>query len=186
MQWLREPWPWYVAGPLLGLSVPILLLMGNKPLGATGTLRGLCAAVAPAKIDFLNYDWRRTSGWNIAMVVGVILGAMFAAQVLGAPTPDISPATRDALAALGIATAGGFTPASIFSWAALVTLRGFVCVVLGGFLVGFGSSYAGGCTSGHGVMGLGALQSASAIALVAIFVGGLFATYAILPLISRP
>ena len=185
MHWLREPWPWYVAGPLLGLTVPALLLMGNKPLGATGSLRALCAAIAPAKIEFLNYDWRRVGGWNVALVIGLLIGAAVASG-LGAPAPAVSPATHDALAGLGIESRGSFLPTAIFGWASLLTLRGFVCIVIGGLLVGFGASYAGGCTSGHGVMGLGALQLPSLIALLAIYAGGLLATFAILPLVSHP
>ena len=64
--WLSQPWPWYVAGPLIGLFVPVLLLMGNKPLGSTTSLRAICAAVVPKRSAFGDYDWRRSGAWNIA------------------------------------------------------------------------------------------------------------------------
>ena len=184
LNWLREPWPWYVSGPLIGLFVPILLFLGNKQLGMTGALRALCAATVPGAVDFFRYDWRRTGLWNIALGLGILVGAAIAATLLnGNATPPLSPHTRDALVALGLSAPSGIVPAELFSWHALLTVRGAVCVLGGGFLVGFGSSYAGGCTSGHGVMGLANLQVPSLIALIGIFAGGLLTTFVILPLI---
>lgn len=164
LEWLSQPWPWYVAGPLIGLLVPALLLIGNKPLGATPTLRALCAAVAARNVEFFCYDWKRSGGWNIALMVGVAAGGFIAATALPHDTSGLAPAT-------------------IFSWSALLTVRGAVCVVLGGFLAGFGAAYAGGCTSGHGITGLATLQLASLIAIVAIFAGGIVVTWLLLPLI---
>jgi len=116
------------------------------------------------------------------MAVGVVFGAALAVAYLdGGATPPISPATRQAIEAMGFAAPSGLVPREALSWAALPTIRGLVSIVGGGLLVGFGSAYAGGCTSGHGIMGLAALQLASVVALVAIFVGGLVATLLILP-----
>jgi len=184
LQAIRGPWPWYVAGPLIGLFVPALLLIGNKELGVSGSLRALCSAVAPGKLEFFRYDWKGTAAWNLAFAGGIVLGGAIAATLLGVTSPAISAHTRDAIAGLGMGSqVTGLAPASVFSWKALLTLRGATCVLLGGFLVGFGTSYGGGCTSGHGITGLASLQLPSLIAMVAIFAGGLLATFVLMPLI---
>lgn len=163
MRWVTDPWPWYVAGPLIGLFVPALLLVGNKQLGVSSALRAMCAAVLPAHVQFFKYDWRATAGWNLAFVTGIFLGGFIAATLLG-PVAELAPA-------------------SVFSWSMLLTVRGATAVLLGGFLVGLGASYAGGCTSGHGITGLASLQLPSLIALLAMFAGGLLATYTLIPLV---
>jgi uncharacterized protein len=181
---LRGPWPWYVSGPLIGLLVPALLLIGNKSLGVSSSLRAICAAVAPGKVSFFAYDWRRQGAWNVAFVLGILLGAVLAAVLLGVTTPAISPNVQHAVAALGLgSTPTGLAPSTLFSWSALATWRGLVAMVGGGFLVGFGASYAGGCTSGHGITGLAALQLASLVAIVGIFAGGILATFVLFPII---
>jgi len=178
------PWPWYVGGPLIGLFVPLLLLLGNKQLGLSGSLRAICAAVAPGRLPFFRYDWKTSGLWNVALATGVLLGAALATLTGGVPTPAVSPATHEALATIGLPNVSGLMPAEIFSWRALLTMRGAICMLGGGFLGGFGASYAGGCTSGHGVMGLAARQVASLIALCGIFAGGILATFVLLPAIS--
>ena len=184
LQSLSGPWPWYVAGPLIGLFVPALLVIGNRPLGVSSSLRAFCAAVVPGNVEFFKYDWKGTTAWNLAFVVGIFLGGVIAATLLGVTSPAISAHTRDAIAGLGIGSqVTGLAPASVFSWKALLTLRGTTCVLLGGFLVGFGASYGGGCTSGHGITGLASLQLSSLIAVITIFAGGLLATFVLMPLI---
>ena len=180
---LTRPWPWYVGGPLIGLFVPLLLLLGNKQLGVSASLRAICAAVAPGPVDFFRYDWKRSGLWNVAFAAGLLAGGIIAATVLGSSTPSIAPATQTAITALGLHSAHGLVPAELFSWRALLTPRGATCMVGGGFLVGFGASYAGGCTSGHGVMGMATLQRASLVALIGIFAGGLLATFVLLPIL---
>jgi hypothetical protein len=114
----------------------------------------------------------------------VLLGGLIAAAVIGhPPSIAIAEATRADLTALGVANFDGFVPADLFSWAALFSLRGFVLLVVGGFLVGFGTAYAGGCTSGHGVAGLANFELSSLIAVIGFFFGGLIGTYLLLPLI---
>lgn len=180
---LRQPWPWYVAGPAIGLLVPVLLLLGNRLFGVSSNLRTVCAAVLPTRAEYFRFDWKRAGGWNLAFLLGIVAGSAIAAQFLGVSTPAISPATHEALAELGVAQVNGLAPAEIFSWSALLTVRGFVSIVVGGFLVGFGTAYAGGCTSGHGITGLATFQLPSLIAVVGFFAGGLLATYFILPVI---
>jgi uncharacterized protein len=178
---LREPWPWYVAGPLIGLFVPLLLLVGNKPFGVSGSLRAICAAAVPGNVPFFRYDWRRTGIWSIAFALGLLLGGVLA-SLPGVGAPSLAPDTISALTDLGLGPeVVGLAPPAIFSWHALFTARGALFVLGGGFLVGFGASYGGGCTSGHGITGLASLQLASLIAIVGIFAGGLVATHFLLP-----
>ena len=141
LRWFTQPWPWYVTGPLIGVLVPVLLLIGNKTLGVSSSLRAMCAALIPGNVEFFNYDWRTSGLWNVALAMGIIAGAALTAAVVGVSTPAITPATRDAIATLGVHHVAGLVPAEIFSWKALLTVRGAACIVGGGFLVGFGASY---------------------------------------------
>jgi uncharacterized membrane protein YedE/YeeE len=175
-----HPLPWWIAGPLIGLVVPALLLLGNKPFGISSNFRHVCAAVAPCGLDFFRHDWRRLGSWNLTFLAGVFAGAALA-SLLAPPTVQISPHTAASLRALGVGDLGGLAPRDVFSWTSLLTLRGFVCVIVGGFLVGFGTAYAGGCTSGHAIAGLADRQVASLVAVCGFFAGGLTATYFILP-----
>jgi uncharacterized membrane protein YedE/YeeE len=182
---LRDPWPWYVAGPLIGLMVPVLLLLGNRSLGISSNFRHLCAIAAPGASSFLRYDWRSAGGWNLAFLAGVTASGALAAALAGDVHVAISPETREALAALGVTDTAGWLPASLYSWDALLSGRGLVLIVAGGFLVGFGTAWAGGCTSGHGVTGLAALELPSFIAVCGFFAGGLVGTHLLLPVILR-
>ena len=182
LELLRHPWPGYVAGPLLGLMVPALLLLGNKTFGVSGNLRALCSIAAPTSSEYLRFDWRRAEGWNLALALGMIIGGALSATLLSGPeSVAISAATRADLLALGIGDFRGLLPAELISWTALLTSPGLIAVVLGGFLVGFGTAYAGGCTSGHAIMGLADLQLPSLVAVVGFFAGGLLTTHLLLP-----
>src|ERR1017187_10037064 len=72
---LKHPWPWYIAGPLIGLIVPALLILGNKSFGISASLRHLSAACLPSKIPFFQYDWKKEA-WNLFFVFGIFIGAM--------------------------------------------------------------------------------------------------------------
>ena len=182
---IRGPWPWYVAGPLIGLTVPLLLFFGNKRFGLSSNLRHMCAAVPAArKTSFFDYDWRREGSWNLLVYAGIAIGGFVAGVLLANPEPlVVAEPTSAALAQAGLAVDGAFAPAALFSWSALFTLPGFVAMVIGGFLIGFGARWAGGCTSGHAIMGLSELQWPSLLAVVGFFVGGLLATHLLLPLL---
>ncbi|HEV2148767.1 MAG TPA: YeeE/YedE thiosulfate transporter family protein [Longimicrobiaceae bacterium] len=183
-EFLTRPWPWYVAGPLLGLFAPLLLLLGNKLFGLSANLRHACAAVLPRDVAYFRYDWRREGGWNLAFALGILAGGVLAGAVFANSEPvAIAAQTRADLLALGIRDFGGLVPDDLFSWGSLLTLRGLTVVVLGGFLVGFGTAYAGGCTSGHGITGVADLQPASFLALAGFFVGGIVGTFFLLPLV---
>jgi len=178
---LRQPWPWYAAGAIIGLTVPFLLLVGNKTFGISSSLRHLCAACIPGRIEFFKYDWRKEA-WNLFFVGGVVVGAFIAARFLSDPDPIVlAKATADHLAAMGITDTGHLLPPEIFAWDQLLTLRGLVFFLLGGFLVGFGTRWAGGCTSGHSIMGLSILQGPSLVATISFMVGGIIMTWFILP-----
>ena len=182
---IRKPWPWYVAGPLIGLTVPILLLLGNKSFGISSALRHICAAAIPANISFFKYDWRKEA-WNLFFVAGITIGGFVATFWLANPeTFVISQATQTSLAALGITDFTGLMPADIFSVANIFTLKGLIFFVLGGFLVGFGTRYAGGCTSGHAIMGLSNLQWPSLVATISFMVGGFACTHLLLPFLLQ-
>jgi uncharacterized protein len=185
---LGAPWPWYVAGPLIGLIVPLLLLIGGKVFGISANLRHMCAATpAPARIkpSFLRYDWKKAGSWNLVFIAGVALGGVLSVTLLGMPDAggSISEATRADLTALGVEDFSGLLPADLFSWEGLLSPRGLLVLVLGGFLVGFGARYAGGCTSGHAISGLADLQLPSLVAVIGFFAGGLLVTFGVLPLI---
>lgn len=175
-----HPLPWYIAGPLIGLVVPALLLLGNKSFGISSNFRHLCAAIAPCGLEFFGHDWKRTGLWNLVFLAGVFAGATLAGW-LAPPPVVIAPHTVETLRGLGLHWTGGLVPQELFTWASLLTLRGFVCVVVGGFLVGFGTAYAGGCTSGHAIAGLANLEFASLLAVIGFFAGGLTTTFVILP-----
>jgi hypothetical protein len=186
LQLLSRPWPWYVAGPLIGLLVPVLLVLGNRQFGVSSNLRHACAALAPrgARAPYFRYDWRREGGWNLAFAAGMVVGGFLAGVVFRNPEPvAIAARTRAALLALGIHDLTGLVPRELFRWSALATVRGALCIVGGGFLVGFGTAYAGGCTSGHGVAGLADRQLPSLVAAVSFFAGGILATHILLPLL---
>lgn len=180
---LSQAWPWYISGPLIGLFVPALLLLGNRQFGISSNLRHLCAAVAPAGVDFFAYDWRKVGRWNLAFLAGIVAGGAITASVVGIGDVAISAQTKEALEQLGIREFSGLAPADVFSGSSLFTLRGVLVIVGGGFLVGFGSAYAGGCTSGHAISGLAVFERASLIATIAFFAGGLLCTYVLLPLV---
>ena len=176
------PWPWYVAGPAIGLFVPALLILGNRLFGVSSNLRHLCSAVLPSRIEYFRYDWKRSGLWNLLFAAGILAGGFLAWHWGRPPNVAISDETRLALTKLGIHDFTGLAPRELFAWSALFTLKGFASVVLGGFLVGFGTAYAGGCTSGHAISGLADLQLPSLIAVVGFFAGGLIATHFLLPL----
>jgi uncharacterized membrane protein YedE/YeeE len=185
MDVLFQPWPWYISGPLIGLIVPILLLLGGKPFGLSANLRHMCAATLPAGLPFFKYNWRRDGGWNLLFAAGIVIGGFVAAQWLmpDGYTVDISDATRADLRSLGLSDLTGVVPAELFGMDAIFTARGLVTLVVGGFLVGFGARWAGGCTSGHAISGLAALQLPSLVAVIGFFAGGLLMVHVILPLV---
>lgn len=183
IEFIKQPWPWYVAGPLIGLMVPTLLLIGNKTLGISSSLRHVCAICIPAKIPFFSYNWKKEV-WNLFFVAGVIIGGMIVAFFLMSSSPAVlNPKLITELQSYGISEQKNLLPVELFSWQSLASAKGIFFIVFGGFLVGFGTRYAGGCTSGHAIMGLSNLQLPSLIATICFMVGGFIMANLILPII---
>ncbi|SKC55242.1 hypothetical protein SAMN05660236_1519 [Ohtaekwangia koreensis] len=182
---LSNPWPWYIVGPLIGLTVPLLLVLGNKPFGISSTLRHICAACVPMDIPFFQYPWRKEI-WNLLFVVGIFMGAIIATTTLSSQEPvQVTDELRAELAAYGITDMKGLVPKDLFNLHNLFTLKGFILMIAGGFLVGFGTRYAGGCTSGHAITGLSNLQWPSLIATICFMIGGIVVANFVLPYILR-
>jgi uncharacterized membrane protein YedE/YeeE len=182
---IRQPWPWYVAGPLIGLIVPGLLLIGNKSFGISSSLRHICAACLPAKVPFFHYDWKKEV-WNLYFVGGIFMGGLLATWFLvSAEQVQIHPQLQAELARYQITQIDSFLPQQLFNWSNLFTVKGFIMIVVGGFLVGFGTRYAGGCTSGHAIMGMSNLQWPSLVATCCFMAGGFLMANVLLPLILR-
>ncbi|MDX1913568.1 MAG: YeeE/YedE thiosulfate transporter family protein [Saprospiraceae bacterium] len=183
MELLSRPWPWWAAGIIIGLTVPALLVLGNKHFGLSANLRHACAACFPSNINFFKYDWKKEI-WNFFFVGGIVAGAIIASTLLANPEPvQVAPELAAELQTYGITQISGVMPEQLISWESLFTLRGFIMLVLGGFLVGFGSRYAGGCTSGHAIMGLSNLQIPSLIATCCFMAGGFLMANVLLPYI---
>ena len=182
MDFLTQPWPWYIAGPLIGLIVPALLLFGNKAFGVSSSFRHICAACVPAGIPFFSYDWKKES-WNLFFSGGIVLGAAIVWFVFKHQHGPFNEHLIRQLQQHGISKQTAFLPHEIFNWQQLFTLKGFIMMVGGGFLVGFGTRYAGGCTSGHGIMGLSNLQWPSLVATICFMSGGYLMANLLLPFI---
>lgn len=181
LEFLKQPWPWYIAGPLIGLTVPALLILGNKSFGISSSLRHICAACLPANISFFKYDWKREA-WNLFFVLGILIGGTIAMGIFSNPNPIVvNPRLATELAGYGITNYDNLLPQDIMNWPALLTIKGFLLMVMGGFLVGFGTRYAGGCTSGHAIMGLSNLQWPSLVATICFMIGGFIMANLILP-----
>ena len=185
MEFLRQPWTWYAAGIIIGLIVPALLILGNKHFGISSNMRHICAACFPANIPYFKYNWKKEI-WNFFFVAGVMIGALIAAKLLTNDLPIVvNQHLSSELAGYGITDFSGSVPKQLFSFESLFTLRGLIMMVAGGFLVGFGTRYAGGCTSGHSIMGLSNLQLPSFIATCCFMAGGFIMANLILPFILR-
>ncbi|SRR5579871_401267 len=185
IEYVKQPWPWYVAGPLIGIMVPLLLIAGNKRLGVSSSLRHICAACFPANISFFKYDWKKET-WNLFFVAGILAGGFLSITFLKDPQPlHLNADLVKDLKHYGVQNYSSLMPTDLFSWQTLFTVKGLVLTVGGGFLVGFGTRYAGGCTSGHAIMGLSTLQWPSLIATVCFMIGGLIMSNLILPFILQ-
>lgn len=183
LELIKEPWPWYVAGPIIGLTVPALLILGNKSFGISSSLRHICAACIPANVSFFKYDWKKEL-WNLFFVLGIFLGGIIASPYLSnASDIPVNSKLKAELATYGITDFSNLVPTQLMSFASLTTWRGFIIMVVGGFLTGFGTRYAGGCTSGHAIMGLSNLQLPSLIATICFMAGGFLMANVILPII---
>ena len=179
-----EPWPWYVSGAAIALTMLMLLLVGRN-FGMSSNLRTFCAICGAGKYnEFFRFNWKEQR-WNLFVVLGTILGGYIAAHFLTAdPAVAINPQTVADLKAMGFESAGSaYLPEELYSLSALSDPKTIALLVIGGFLVGFGARYAGGCTSGHAISGLSDLQWPSLLAVIGFFAGGMVMIYFLFPLI---
>lgn len=184
MEFILQPWPWYVSGPLLAMIMFILIYFG-KTFGMSSNLRTFCTiAGAGKKTKFFDFDWK-SQKWNLVVVLGAVIGGFVASTFLSNPVDiDLNPVTVEGLSQLGFDNAGkSLLPPELFSWDAAFSWKGLSILIIGGFLVGFGTRYAGGCTSGHAITGLSSLQLPSLIAVIGFFIGGLIMIHLLFPLI---
>lgn len=152
MESVFTPWPWYITGPLIGLFVPLFLLIGNKLFGISSSFDHICDLTFHKKVkDKINFNTMK-DGWKLYFIGGIILGAIISTNVLSAEEVKL-------------------LPSSYYS------LTGVIKLFFGGLFVGFGTRYAGGCTSGHSITGISLLNPASIKATIAFFIGGLVYTY---------
>ncbi|MGB1449207.1 MAG: YeeE/YedE family protein [Flavobacteriaceae bacterium] len=182
MDFLRQPWPWYFSGPMIAL-VMFLLLWTGKSFGMSSNLRTFCAALgAGKKVSFFAFDWK-AQRWNLMVALGAVVGGFIAANYLSVSTAvAISENTVAQLQQLGIQDAGqAYMPQALFDSNAISNPKSLLILTLGGFFVGFGARYAGGCTSGHAISGLSNFQLPSLIAVIGFFIGGLFVNHFLLP-----
>ena len=179
---LTQPWPWYVAGPLIGLMTPLLLLAGGKFFGISSSLRHICT-FAPIRPTYFRYNLKGHS-WNLVFVLGLLLGGFLAMQFMHNPNDvALSESTVGDLRNLGFTDFSGMMPKELFGWDQVGLNFSTLLMVVGGLLVGFGTSYAGGCTSGHCITGLSQLSVASLVATIGFFAGGLLMTHFVFPFI---
>lgn len=183
LELIKQPWPWFISGPIIGLMVPLSLFIANKTFGISSSLRHICAACMPGNIDFFKYNWRKEI-WSLFFVGGVLLGGIITNKFLTSETSiNITESTRAELSSLGISDFNSYIPVEIFSWGNLFSLQGLLFIVIGGFMVGFGARWAGGCTSGHAISGLSNFRLVSLVAVIGFFAGGLVMTHFVFPLI---
>lgn len=184
MEFILQPWPWYVAGPIIATIMFILTYFG-KNFGMSSNLRTMCTIGGAGKFsNFFKFDWK-SQQWNLIVLLGAVIGGFLASQFLtNDPTVDLNPKTVASLQEMGFKNPGSsYVPAELYGLEAIMSLKGLLILIIGGFLVGFGSRYAGGCTSGHAISGLSNLQIPSLIAVIGFFIGGLIMTHLTLPFI---
>lgn len=184
MEWIYNPWPWYIGGPMIALVLFLLLFFG-KSFGMSSNLRTLCTICGAGKTNaFFNFDWKKQQ-WNLLVSLGAIIGGALATQYMSSDNAvALHPDTITKLQGLQIESAGtAYLPTELFSLEALMDPKVILVLAVGGFLVGFGARYAGGCTSGHAISGLSNLQLVSLYAVIGFFIGGLFMNHLLLPYI---
>lgn len=184
MEIIYQPWPWFVSGPLIALTLFLMLIVGKK-FGMSSNLRTICAiGGAGKKISFFDYDWK-AQRWNLIVAVGACIGGYIAANFLSNSNAVVlNPEVITNLKELGFNSAGSaYLPTELFDISAFGNLKSMVILIIGGILVGFGTRYANGCTSGHAISGLSNLQLPSLIAVIGFFIGGLVMIHLLFPLI---
>ncbi len=189
VEFISQPWHWSISGLMIALVMFLLIYLGQR-FGVSSSFRALCSLSGVGKsVSYFNYDWK-SHDWLLTFIIGGIIGGSIATNWLPSPEPvQISAATVTDLTTLGvkvptaISEGTGYLPLDLFSFEKLSSLQGFILMILGGFFIGFGTRWAGGCTSGHAITGLSNLQLPSLAAVIGFFIGGLLMTHVLLPII---
>ena len=184
MDFILQPWAWYFGGPLIAISLLLYFYFG-KNFGVSTNFETLCSMAGAGKfLDYFKKDWKERD-FALLFVVGLIIGGFISATYLiPNQTIDLNPKTIQELTDLGFSNVGNqYFPDEIFSIEVVFSLKGFLILLVSGLLIGFGTRYAGGCTSGHAITGLSSLQLPSLLAVIGFFIGGIIATWFIIPLI---
>lgn len=184
MDFIFQPWAWYIGGPLIALSLFLYFYFG-RDFGASTNFETLCTMAGAGKVsDYFKKDWKQRD-FALMFVVGLIIGGFISSSYLiPNQTIDLNPTTVQELTDLGFSNVGNqYFPDEIFGDDIYTSLKGFLMLIISGVLIGFGTRYAGGCTSGHAITGLSSLQLPSLLAVIGFFIGGIIATWLIIPLI---
>lgn len=186
MEFISSTWHWSISGFLIGLVMLSLIYFG-KVFGMSSNLRSLCSMTGIGKkVAFFDWDWK-SQRWNLVVVAGTMLGGYFATHFLSSDSNvAINEITIQKLQNIGIeAPNSKLLPDSLFGKNVFESPKMILFLLVGGLLIGFGSRYAGGCTSGHAISGLSNFQLPSLKAVVGFFVGGLIMVNFIFPLIFK-
>ncbi|TKC10410.1 YeeE/YedE family protein [Pedobacter polaris] len=185
LELIKQPWPWYFSGFMI-VVIMLLLVFWGKSFGFSANLRNLCAmAGAGRKVKFFDFDWK-SQQWNLLFLVGAIIGGFISSHYLSDPNElQLSATTIKDLKQLNISFNGELNPTELFSLQTLTEPKTIFLLLFGGILVGFGSRYAGGCTSGHAISGLSNFQFPSLLAIIGFFIGGLLMTFFFMPYLFK-
>ena len=184
MEYILNPWPWYISGPLIAIVMALLLYFG-KTFGMSSNLRTMCTIIGADKFSDFFKIRVKDHIWNLTVVIGAIIGGFIAKHYLSNnSTTHLNISTVTELKQMGFKNPGAhLVPNEFFSIEAISSPKVVLLLIIGGLLVGFGTRYAGGCTSGHAIVGLSSFQRPSLIAVIGFFIGGLVMTWFILPLL---
>ena len=172
MDWLTaSTWSPYVAGIGIGILSWLAFLFSDKTIGCStpfartsGMIERLFRGDKVLERPYFK-EFSPVIGWDWMLIVGVLIGAFISVLLSGSFdlkwVPDLWQQTF------------GNTP----------VIRMIVALV-GGILMGIGSRWAGGCTSGHGISGTLQLAISSWISVLGFFVGGIAAAMLIFRVIG--
>jgi uncharacterized membrane protein YedE/YeeE len=144
------PWPWWAAGPAIGLVVVLLAWIAGKALGVSTAYGSVCAITS--RLPFFSArEYRET--WRVWFIVGLPIGGVLAAWLAGTFMPTVAYGRMDALTHGSLAAKAGL-------------------LLAGGLLIGAGARWAGGCPSGHSIVGIAQGALSSVVATLGFMVGG--------------